>query len=462
MDDPTKIYTELKDIQKKYMIRQFPITLTEKTLAETFADFFGINIRYDYKRQRFLVWNNNLWEEDRDGKIVRYIMRLSEIIQKEGEENDNKSLRDWGIKMQTHAKFNNIKNLIKAVKPIPLTGDGFDTQPFSLGVKNGIVDLSTGSLRSGRQDDYISMFAPVEFDPVATAPLWESFMQTVFEEDEELINYIQRALGYSMTASMKEQLVFICYGEGSNGKSIFFNVINKILGDYAHTCSSNTFKKNDYNTQTNDLADMERKRFLTNSESIKDQKMDEERIKLISGGDRITARRLHENNFSFYPICKIWLYTNNYPRFNDDSYGLWRRIRVIKFPHTFRGSERIDDLDKALLEEAPGILNWLIKGCLEWQQKGLRDMPSSITNATEEYRAENNPLAEYLADRTFPDKDEKIQSSLLYTDYKLWMADRRRPPMSLTAFGRKMNELPFEKKIEESGTYYYGIKIISS
>lgn len=455
MDDPTEIYTEIQNKQ----IEKDKIQLTEYGLAESFAKYFGENVRFDHKRNRFLIWSGSFWEEDTDGGIERKMKHLSDILMEEGKTEKNKDLMSWAVRMQTNAKFNNIKNLIKTIKPIAITGEEFDTKPMLLGVKNGVVDLSTGLLRDGQRNDYVSMFSPVEFDPVAISGIWEQFIETTFEGDMELIHYIQMALGYSLTGDMGEQVIFICYGEGENGKSIFFSVINKILGDYAKTASSNLFKKNPFNTQTNDVAEIERARFLTNAESIKGAHLDEERIKSISGGDRVTARKLHQNNFSFYPQCKIWLYTNNYPKIDDESYGMKRRLRVIEFAHKITADERIDNYDLVMMNEAPGILNWLVKGCLDWQKEGLKKIPASIDKSTEDYYAENNPLNDYLEDRTEKDEEGEVSTSLLYTDYKLWMAERRKTPETQTRFGRLMNQLPYSRIKKSDANYYVSLKI---
>lgn len=439
----------------------FPKIKTELSFAQLFADRYGLNVRYDHKRKRFLTWTGNFWEEERNGKIQRYIYSLCEEIRIYGEKNDNKSYIEWAIKAQTNAKFNSITNLIKSELPISISGDEFDRDPMLLGVKNGIIDLSTGLLRPGRREDYISMFSPVEYDPEATCGIWEEYMETTFEEDHEKIDYLQMALGYSLTGSMKEQLVFICYGEGENGKTMFFSVIDYILGDYAKTASSNLFKKNTFNTQTNDVADIEGARFVTNAESIKGAYLDEERIKSISGGDKITARRLHANNTTFRPQCKIWLYTNNYPKIDDDSHGMKRRLVVVRFPHQITAEEKVDDYDQVMLQEAPGILNWFIKGWLKCKEnpRGLKNKPASIIDATKDYYEKNIKIFDYIEDRTIKDEESEVLSTLIYLDYTRWMAERRKAPVSQTAFGRMMDSLHYDKIHKRDGTYYKGLHI---
>lgn len=438
----------------------FPSLFTEAAIAQSFADLFGITIRYDHKRQRFLLWKTHYWEEDKTQSITRLFLHYVSLLADEGEKNKDTQLQEWSTKLQSHAKIKNILSLAKATLPIALSGDEFDTQPFLLGVNNGILDLTTGKLRNGAETDYISMKSPIDYDPQADCPLWYQFIDTVFEGDGELIHYVQRALGYSITASMREQLFFLCYGNGGNGKTILFNVVSHILGDYAATTSTNMFKKNPYNTTTNDMADIDRKRLVINSESIRDMVLDEERIKSLSGGDKITARRLHENNFSFKPVCKIWLYTNNYPKTDDTSEGILRRLRVIDFPHTFRGTERILDYDKILLvKEAPGILRWLVEGCLMWQEEGLQDMPKSITRAIETYKTENNPLIEFIDEKCVREEGESIKASILYAHYSNWCQQLRKPPVTLSSFGIHMQALNFSKKRITDGVFYENIRL---
>lgn len=436
--------------------------LTDTELSQYFTDALGINIRYDHKRKRYLLWDNHFWREDTTNQIYNMISSYGKILYEEGRIRKNKDLHDWGIKLQNKTKLSIIYDFARRMHPICLTGDEFDTNPMLFGVKNGVIDLTTGQLRNGRKDDYISLFSPYSFDPTAKCGIWEQYLETIFEGDMELINYLQRALGYSITGDMGEQLIFICYGEGENGKSMFFSVIDKILGDYAKTASGNLFKKNIINTQTADIAELERIRFVTNAESIKGVHLDEERLKSISGGDRVTARHLYQNNFSFYPQCKIWLYTNNYPKIDDDSHGMRRRLRVIRFPYQIRKEERIDKYDQVMLHEASGILNWFIKGCLNWQKYGLKDMPESITTATEDYYDKNSPLYEFLDTYTIKEENEQLSASLLYTRYKIYMAEKRKTPESQQKFGRYMNSLHYEKIRKEEGFFYCGLKLENS
>ncbi len=439
----------------------FPEILTEKTVAELFTSLFGYTTRFDHKRHRWLIWNIHYWEEDRTEDITRLVFTLSDLMKQEGEETNNKNLRDWGIKLQNNAKIKNIISLAKAIKPIPITGDEFDTQKMLLGVKNGIIDLETGKLRNGKTNDYINFKSPVNFDANAICPKWETFIEKIFLSDKNLIDYVQRALGYSITASTGEQVFFICHGEGGNGKSILFKVISKILGDYAHSASSNLFKKNQFYTNTNDIADIDRKRFIVNAETIKDTFLDEEKLKSITGGDKITARRLHENNLSFYPVAKVWLHTNSRPKFEDDSYGLWRRVRVIDFPYKFSSDETILEYDEILFnEEAPGILNWLTTGCLMWQEKKLKDIPKTILQATEDYKIENNPLTEFLNERVIKEEGESLLSSTFYAHYIQWCSLHKKNPLTLTAFGLQLKNIGLEKKEVMQGTVYLNIRLV--
>jgi len=439
----------------------FPEILTERTTAELFAFYFGMNIRYDHKRSIWLIWEKHYWKPDKKEQVIQFIGTLSDLLIEQGKTEKSKYIEQWGIKLQANAKIHNILTLARSTKPIALTGDEFDTKPFLFGCANGIIDLTTGKLRDGKIGDYISMTNEYSFIPDAECPKWEAFIDLICERDTELIDYLRRALGYTMTASMREQVIFLCYGQGGNGKTILFNVVSKILGEYAQTCSASMFKKNTYGiSSTNDIADIDRKRLVLNAEGIKDMLLDEERLKSLSGGDRITARRLYSNNFSFSPVCKIWLYTNNYPKFDDDSYGLWRRLRVIPFLHTFTGRDRILDYDRILLaEEANGIFKWFVDSCLMWQERGLQDIPEKINQATQEYKEENNPLTEYLEERTIREAGEKTAASLLYADYNMWIASRRKTPLTQTAFGRKMLDLSYKKVREEAGYFYQGLRM---
>lgn len=221
------------------------------------------------------------------------------------------------------------------------------------------------------------------------------------------------------------------------------------------------FQRNPLNTATNDVAATEHKRFLMSSEILSSTKVDEVRLKKWSGGDQETARFLYGEFFSFYPTCKIWLFVNHKPLVEDDSHGFWRRVRLIPFNRKFERSEQDLDLTQKLKAELPGILNWLIQGCLLWQEEGLTPIPESISLATSAYQQENDVLAEFLADRCTESNEEETKASDFYKSYTQWAEEqglKGKDVLSNTLFGRRMSD-KFTKKRKDGRAFYQGISL---
>ena len=216
----------------------------------------------------------------------------------------------------------------------------------------------------------------------ANCPDWTEFLNQIFEGDCELISFLQRAVGYSLTGQVSEQCLFILVGTGANGKSTFLKVLQCLLGDYAGTVPMQTLMQQRHGTQTNDLAHLVGKRLVVASEGEPGQRLAESKIKLMTGGDRIACRALYQNFFEFDPQFKLWVATNDLPEITGTTEAIWRRIRVIEFPVTIPPAEQDKGLADRLIAELPGILQWALHGLKEWRKAGLA--PPRICNAIDQ------------------------------------------------------------------------------
>jgi putative DNA primase/helicase len=257
------------------------------------------------------------------------------------------------------------------------------------------------------------------FDPCAPCPRWLQFLQEVFDNDADLADFIPRAVGYSLTGDTSEQSIYFCLGRGANGKSRFFAGVRYVLGPYAYDAPFSTFEASARATIPNDLAALGGRRFVTVSETAENMRLNEARIKALSGCDPITARFLNQEFFTFTPTCKLWLAVNHKPRVTDDSLGFWRRVKLIPFTRTFQGADDDKHLDEKLRAEAQGILAWAVRGTLEWQQRGL-EPPNAVRAATDEYRTESDPLAEFMSARCVQGEQLRVTASGLYKAYAEW------------------------------------------
>ncbi|MBA7583910.1 hypothetical protein ES708_25861 [subsurface metagenome] len=295
-------------------------------------------------------------------------------------------------------------------------------------------------LREHKPEDMLTKIAGISYEPGADCPKWLAFLDKIFEGNENLIDYIQTALGYSLTGDTGEQCLFINYGIGANGKSTFINVIHEILGDYAINTPFSTFlSKGRGDNIPNDLARLRGARFVSAVEAPGERRFNEVLLKTIVGGDLITARFLRQEFFDFYPECKIWLATNHKPIVKEFSLGFWRKIRLIPFKISISEEERILHYDKILLEEKEGIFNWILEGFKKWKEEGLKT-PEEIIEATAEYKSSMDVVAEFIEQCCIESHQVKIATKELYKAYKDWCEESGDKPISKDAFSRQLTE----------------------
>jgi putative DNA primase/helicase len=308
--------------------------------------------------------------------------------------------------------------LAQNILPISDAGDAWDLDPWLLGVPNGVVDLKTGTLRAGRPEDRITMRARVAFDPDALCPLYDKAVSEIFEDRMELIDYFDRYAGYSLTGDCREESLWIGWGPGGNGKGVLMNTIAYVFGDYADDLPFSAFELQSRAGIPNDIAKIVGKRFVTASETIESVRLNEARIKALTGRDPITARFLHKEFFTFQPVAKFWLAANHKPDVRDDSEGFWRRVHLVPFTASFVGREDMTLKDR-LREEAAGILARTVRGCLAWQKKGLAP-PIDVREATKVYRNDSKPLARFLDECCVVQDGARATFGDLFKAYVRW------------------------------------------
>jgi putative DNA primase/helicase len=335
----------------------------------------------------------------------------------------------------------------------------FDKDPLLLCCKNGVVDLRTGKLRPSAPEDMLQRSTNLIYDSAAKCPRWIQFLEEIFKRDKELIDFIQRAIGYTLTGLTREQCLFLLYGTGANGKSVFLGVLEEMLGEYGLTTPFSTFKENNYDGIPNEVARMAGARFIKSVEIKEGASLNEERIKSLTGGDRVTARFLHCEYFEFDPIAKFWIAVNHKPVVRGTDDAIWRPIRLIDFEETFPPERRDKDLLDKLRRELPGILNWAIEGCLKYQEKGLEPV-EKVRRATEQYRSESDIINQFLQEKTIEKAGARAIGSDLYNTYKSWCAENGEQALNSTQFGRRLTEKGFEKEKRGSYVYRLGIEIV--
>jgi putative DNA primase/helicase len=420
--------------------------LTEIGNAERLVDLHGQYLRYCYLWEKWLVWDKTRWAMDTRGRIKRKakdtIRRIYEEAGKVADEDKRKAIAKHAMNSERDAKIKAMLSLAESEPGIPVIPDELDVNPWLLNCLNGTLDLRTGELREHRREDLITKRIPVAYDPQALCPKWDGFLDRIMDGNENLIFFLQRAVGYSLTGNTGEQCLFFCYGTGANGKSTFLDTILTMVGDYGRKTDFATFLVARQDSIRNDIARLKGARFVPAIEVGDGKKLAEIIVKELTGGDTITARFLFKEFFEFKPQFKIWLAANHKPLIYGTDWAIWRRIRLIPFNVTIPEDERDPDLAGKLAEELPGILAWAVRGCLEWWENGLNP-PQEVIQATDEYRDEMDVLSGFIDECCIINTIVKATAKDLYEAYEAWCEDNGESPIKKRTFGSKLKEKGF-------------------
>lgn len=450
---------------------------TEMGDAECFAHLNADDLRFDHRQGRWLISDETtgLWIPDAMERVIALARDASRYRQAKAltidDIHERKTALLWAAKGESRSRLSNTLALAQALPPLADDGEHWDDDPWLLGCLNGVVDLRTGLLRRATPEERITLRCRVEYDPAATCPLWLSTLQGVFahedqEESQRVIDFVQRALGYSITGDCSEECCFFAWGDGANGKGTIMNTVGWLLHYYTDDMPYSTLERSIHGGGIpNDVAKIAGKRFITCAE-INEFTLNESRLKALTGRDPMTARFLNQEFFTFIPVGKIWIATNNKPRVTGQDDGIWRRIHLIPFTNTFVGPNKNGKLKDQLKErELPGILTWLVRGAMLWMERGL-DPPDTVKVATESYRQESDPLTQFLEACCVIQEGVKAQAAGIWSEYQRYTTGHD-DLMRLTdkAFHKAMSRR-FRKDIERVGvnrspqSFYYGVGLM--
>lgn len=442
--------------------------LTDASHAQLFAETFGgLQLKYNHRRGIWLVYHEPRWRPDVDGHVYRLALEFVRGRQATALDIPDRKLKEKILKFTIAAEskpaLDKLVGLAKNFPPIADAGDQWDANPWLAGAPNGVLDWCTGAIRPGDPTDRITRSLGVPFDPSAEAPRWERFIDEVFNGDPDLIGFIHRYLGYACTGITREQVLALFWGAGGNGKGVLTHVVAWVLGDYFGNMSFSTVELKQRATIPNDLAALEGVRLVTASESG-EVRLNEPRIKALTGCDPVTARYLYSEPFTFTPTAKFILATNTKPLVADNSFGFWRRLKLVPFTRCFEGAARDEHLEDYLkAHEGPGILRWLVDGCRAWQRDGLGE-PAAVRDATDEYRADSDPIADFIAECCESAVSAVTRGADLFGAYGKWADQQRLSKLErLTAkdFGRRMAE-KFCRRHTNTGKVYDGLVLRKS
>ena len=434
--------------------------------ASRFVAYLQGNMRFVYGLGIWLRWepSENCWLFCHKGEHIEAAKKLMEKLLGDAVKilDDEKRKRqvNFSLKSQELPRINAVIKLAESDPTVALSAAELDKNPWSICVRNGMIDLHTGNLRAATQSDLATKQAGTLYDPSATCPLFEKTLHTAFAGDQLLIDYFQRICGYLLFGGLREQLFFFCYGVGANGKSTILNVIQSVMGDYAISLPTETLMagKRDATAASPDLMLLRGARLAIATETEDGHRLAEARIKQLTGGDLISARPLYGNIVTFPPTAKLILVGNHKPQITGVDVAIWRRAHLIPFVVIIPENQRDSSLPDKLLHEMPGILAWMVRGCLAWQQQGICPPPAVIA-ATNAYKAESDLLGEWLAECCTQNTVAVTPVHDLYPVYRNWAMRNGHQPWSRTRWGRLMTARFTKGRNTTGQTTYAGVDL---
>lgn len=436
--------------------------------GERFRARHGRNFLY-VPELGWLWWSGARWsheEGERQAGIAAQktavaIFDEADACAEAGDDQAAKRLRRWAIESGNRARL----AAMLAVSEVHLTRHlaMLDADPWLFNAQNHTLELGDAPLRARRHArlDLISRIAPIGYDPEATCPRFRDFLDRIVP-DRDIQGFLQRLFGYALSGDGREQILVLLWGTGANGKSTLINLLRWLYGDYATVINFETLIEDTRRRGSEaspDLAALPGVRAVFAAEPKKGVKLDEGRIKLLTGGEPLKARHLNRDFFEFQPIFKLVLSFNNKPRIEDQTHGMWRRILLVPFKVEIPDAEIDRELLDKLKGEGPGILNWCLDGFRLWRETGLAP-PEIVRRATRAYRQDSDPIGQYLAAATVARTGARVKASELYACYEGWCRFLSLDPVSQSFFGRVLSERGFER-VTSNGVWRIGLEFQS-
>ena len=423
-------------------------------------------MRFNHTEKQWLVWNGQYWGKDKKMERYNYAENVSKVRQRNAmsikDNTEKMKAFSFAIRSGDKNKIESMLTVSTTLKEIATSSEDWDTDDLSFQCDNGVFVLTDGSFIDGKPGHMISQCSGVNYDPNAECPIFDQFLLDIMDGDEELTEYLLMCLGYSMSGLTDEQCMFILNGNGANGKSVLLDLMSFIYGDYTVHTRFDAFLKKFNNTSTNDLARLSKARMVTANESGVGKNWDEERIKEITGGDKITARFMYAEFFEFRSQIKLWCATNNLPKTDDLTDAFWQRMVVIPFDKQFKGDDRNTNILEELKRESSGILNRLYQGFQQWTDTTLKNPPPRVVDAVKEYKAESDVVSRWvdMAGVTKNGNYDTISAKQLYKSFKNWFDNNESgKPLSQIAFGKGMKSRGMGSEKIGGNRVYVGIDI---
>jgi len=392
--------------------------------AEYFSQYYAGKILHCSEMDKWLIWDGKRWKPDGSNQIGvlagKCVRSMYDLLSKIDDDGRKKQLFKHAINSESSASISAMTKLARGYMSVSM--DELDNDTMLINTPSGILDLKTGALSKHDPARRMTKIINATFDERATCPTFKSFLESTFDDNQNVIGFMRRFLGYCLTGDTREQQFVIAWGSlGRNGKGTLLNLIADILNDYAKATPSEVLYAKKYDKPSNDIARLAGARFVLASEGERGKRLDEPLVKKMTGQDILAARFLYRETFEFMPQFKLIMMTNDKPNASEDDAALWARIQLVPFTRRFDGDNQDKNLKAKLSTpaERSGILNWLLRGCLEWQREGLNP-PEEVVLATQEYRKENDKLQDWIDDCCVLSEVLNSNSKDLYKSFQSW------------------------------------------
>lgn len=430
--------------------------------AARLAALCGADLSYCREDGRFLVYERGRWGERKPDKVLAMTKKVIAKIWEDVAELPDGGLKDavrkHAIKTESRVARKAMIDLVMAETGIAISLSDLDRDRWLLNVKNGTLDLRAGKLQSFNRDDLITKLSPVSWDPAAKCPRFLKFLDEIFLGDNDLIGFIKRVIGYTLTGDVSEQVLFFFYGTGRNGKTTLVEIVLALLGEFGIQAAPEILSLRKGEVHPTEQADLFRVRLAAAQEVKEGGLWDERAIKALTGGDTVRARRMRQDFFEFSPTHKFIVCANHKPVVKGVDLGIWRRIKMVPFKATIPAEKCDPRLPEKLRAELPGILNWAVEGCLEWQKVGLAP-PPEVEAATSRYKAENDVVGRFLDEVCLIEPMARVNNADLYRAFIEWCKDAGEQFVSARSFGERLDDRGLKMRKSGGVNYRDGVRL---
>jgi putative DNA primase/helicase len=440
--------------------------LTDYGNAERLVRDHGKDLRYCAPKRKWYVWTGTHWQQDETGELVRLAKSTARRIYAEASRCDDadrrKAITKHALASERAPRIVAMVELAQSESGVPVLPCELDADPWLFCCRNGTIDLRSGQLLTHRQRDLITRLSPVDYVPDAKSELWDSYLATATNRDKELEAYIQRAVGYSLQGTVTERRFFFVFGPPGGTKSTFIETIGAAFGAYHQPADFETWLLQTYTGgNRGDLVRLAGARLVTSVEVRKDARFDEGLIKRVTGGDPLTAAAKYESEVTFQPAFTLWLAANDPPAIRDDDQGMWDRICRIPFTHALS----VEQQDRTMREQLrdpkvlSAVLAWSVRGCLEWQKRGLGAC-AAVDASVAEYRTAMDRVAGFLDSECVFAPNVQVLTKKLRQAYETWCDEMSARPLSGNDLAKRLEARGCQNVKNHGYRYWKGVRLV--